>query len=193
MYGLGLALARAVVELSRRHDLGRGSARRAGARSCSSWAGSARCAKRVPSDACTRAAERVVRRVSASCWACCCWARRPCTRRRTCKVDDLCKAVLEDSNYKVRVQAALVLGKLGDHDGGAVPDQGARRSEQDRARHRGRRRWGSSATRQRASRCATCMKRESDPFVRGQAEKAVAALAGGRASAARAARRRRST
>ena len=30
------------------------------------------------------------------------------------KVDDLCRAVIEDSNYKVRVQAALVLGKLGD-------------------------------------------------------------------------------
>jgi HEAT repeat protein len=30
------------------------------------------------------------------------------------KVDDLCRAVVDDSNYKVRVQAALVLGKLGD-------------------------------------------------------------------------------
>ena len=30
------------------------------------------------------------------------------------KVEDLCRAVIEDSNYKVRVQAALVLGKLGD-------------------------------------------------------------------------------
>ena len=30
------------------------------------------------------------------------------------KVEDLCRAVVEDPNYKVRVQAALVLGKLGD-------------------------------------------------------------------------------
>ena len=30
------------------------------------------------------------------------------------KVDDLVRAVTEDANYKVRVQAALVLGKLGD-------------------------------------------------------------------------------
>src|SRR5262249_4900513 len=30
------------------------------------------------------------------------------------RVDDLCRGVIEDSNYKVRVQAALVLGKLGD-------------------------------------------------------------------------------
>ena len=35
------------------------------------------------------------------------------------KVEDLCKAVVEDPNYKVRVQAALVLGKLGDSS--AVP------------------------------------------------------------------------
>jgi hypothetical protein len=69
------------------------------------------------------------------------------------KVDDLCRAVLDDSNYKVRVQAALVrgiaaqaLGQLGD---GQASDP-----------------------------LRDLLKRESDAFVRGQAEKAVAALAG---------------
>ena len=35
------------------------------------------------------------------------------------KVEELEKALIEDANYKVRVQAALVLGRLGDHS--AVP------------------------------------------------------------------------
>ena len=35
------------------------------------------------------------------------------------RVQDLCKAVVEDPNYKIRVQAALVLGKV--RDPAAVP------------------------------------------------------------------------
>jgi hypothetical protein len=35
------------------------------------------------------------------------------------RVADLCKAVVEDPNYKIRVQAALVLGKV--RDASAVP------------------------------------------------------------------------
>src|SRR4051794_34450997 len=35
------------------------------------------------------------------------------------KIDDLTRALMQDSSYKVRVQAALVLGKLGDRR--AVP------------------------------------------------------------------------
>ena len=93
------------------------------------------------------------------------------------KVDDLCKAVLEDSNYKVRVQAALVLGKLGDHK--AVPFLIKALADQNMTvRGIAAAALGQLGDGQASEPLRDLMKRESDPFVRGQAEKAVAALAG---------------
>src|SRR4029079_5601464 len=94
------------------------------------------------------------------------------------KVDELCRAVLEDGNYKVRVQAALVLGKLGDPR--AVQPLIKALGDQNKT-VRG---IAASALGQLGDAAATDPQRdllrgESDPFVRGQAEKAIAALAGG--------------
>jgi hypothetical protein len=93
------------------------------------------------------------------------------------KVDDLCKAVLEDSNYKVRVQAALVLGKLGDHK--AVPFLIKALADQNKTvRGIAAQALGQLGDGAASDPLRDLAKRESDPFVRGQAEKAVAALAG---------------
>jgi len=94
------------------------------------------------------------------------------------KVDDLVRAVTEDTNYKVRVQAALVLGKLGDPR--AVQPLIKALADQNKT-VRG---IAASALGQLGDSAAVdplrgLLRRETDPFVRGQAEKAVAALAGG--------------
>ncbi len=106
-------------------------------------------------------------------------ARAPAARAAPApkvKVEELCKALLEDSNYKVRVQAAIVLGRLGDSEHGRVAGQGARRHQQDGARHR---RPGAGPDRRRGGgrpAARRCSRRELDPFVKGQAEKALASL-----------------
>jgi len=94
------------------------------------------------------------------------------------KVDDLVRAVTEDANYKVRVQAALVLGKLGDPR--AVQPLIKALADQNKT-VRG---IAASALGQLGDAAAVdplrgLLRRETDPFVRGQAEKAMAALAGG--------------
>jgi hypothetical protein len=94
------------------------------------------------------------------------------------KVDDLCRAVVEDSNYKVRVQAALVLGKLGDTR--AVQPLIKALGDQNKT-VRG---IAASALGQLGDAAALeplrgLLRRESDAFVRGQIEKAVAALGAG--------------
>ena len=94
------------------------------------------------------------------------------------KVEDLCRAVVEDSNYKVRVQAALVLGKLG--DARAVQPLIKALADQNRT-VRG---IAASALGQLGDAAAVdplrdLLRHESEPFVRGQAEKAMAALSGG--------------
>jgi hypothetical protein len=91
------------------------------------------------------------------------------------KVDDLIRAVTEDSNYKVRVQAALVLGKLGDNR--AVPPLIKALGDANKT-VRG---IAASALGQLGDSSATdplrsLLKRETDPFVKGQAEKALASL-----------------
>jgi len=92
-------------------------------------------------------------------------------------VDDLCKAVIEDSNYKVRVQAALVLGKLGDHK--AVPFLIKALADQNKTvRGIAAQALGQLGDGHASDPLRDLMKRETDPFVRSQAEKAVAALAG---------------
>jgi hypothetical protein len=92
------------------------------------------------------------------------------------KVDDLIRAVTEDSNYKVRVQAALVLGKLGDTR--AVQPLIKALGDQNKT-VRG---IAASALGQLGDSSAVdplrgLLKREGDPFVKGQAEKALASLA----------------
>jgi hypothetical protein len=94
------------------------------------------------------------------------------------KVEDLCKAVVEDPNYKVRVQAALVLGKLG--DASAVPSLIKALSDQN-STVRG---IAASALGQLGDASAgdplrELVKRESEGFVRTQATKALAVLSGG--------------
>jgi hypothetical protein len=93
------------------------------------------------------------------------------------RLDELGKAVLEDGNYKVRVQAALVLGKLGDPR--AVPWLVKALADTNKT-VRG---IAAQALGQLGDASATeplreLLKRESDPFARSQAEKAIAALAG---------------
>jgi hypothetical protein len=93
------------------------------------------------------------------------------------RIDELCKAVVDDSNsYKMRVQAALVLGKLGDSR--AVQPLIKALGDQNKS-VRG---IAASALGQLGDSSAVdplrdLLRHESDPFVRGQAEKAVAALA----------------
>ena len=94
------------------------------------------------------------------------------------RVDELCRAVTDDSNYKVRVQAALVLGKLG--DARAVPPLIKALGDQNKS-VRG---IAASALGQLGDATAVdplrdLLRHESDPFVRGQAEKAMAGLSGG--------------
>jgi hypothetical protein len=94
------------------------------------------------------------------------------------KVEDLCRAVVDDANYKVRVQAALVLGKLG--DARAVQPLIKALADQNRT-VRG---IAASALGQLGDSAAVdplrdLLRHESEPFVRGQAEKAMAALSGG--------------
>ena len=91
------------------------------------------------------------------------------------KVDDLIRAVTEDANYKVRVQAALVLGKLGDTR--AVPPLIKALGDANKT-VRG---IAASALGQLGDASAVdplrgLLKREGDPFVKGQAEKALASL-----------------
>jgi hypothetical protein len=93
------------------------------------------------------------------------------------RLDELGKAVIEDSNYKVRVQAALVLGKLGDPR--AVPWLVKALADTNKT-VRG---IAAQALGQLGDPSATeplreLLRRESDPFVRTQADKAIAVLAG---------------
>jgi hypothetical protein len=98
------------------------------------------------------------------------WAAAP-----KAKVDELCKALLEDSNYKVRVQAAIVLGKLGDVS--AVDslikalDDANKTVRGIAAQALGQIGDGAAADPLRA-----LLQHDVDPFVKGQAEKALAML-----------------
>lgn len=103
------------------------------------------------------------------------------------RVDDLCRAVTDDSNYKVRVQAALVLGKLG--DARAVQPLIKALGDQNKT-VRG---IAASALGQLGDGAALdplrdLLRHESDSFVRSQAEKAMAALSGGGAGGGKRAR-----
>jgi HEAT repeats len=95
------------------------------------------------------------------------------------RVEDLCRAVVdEDSNYKVRVQAALVLGKLGDTRA-VQPLIRALGDPNKTVRGIAAGALGQLGDSAAVDPLRSLMRRESDPFARGQAEKALAALSGG--------------
>jgi hypothetical protein len=94
------------------------------------------------------------------------------------KVDELCKAVVEDDNYKVRVQAALVLGRL--HDPRAVAALIKALNDPNKTvRGIAAQALGQLADASASDPLRQLLKREADPFVRSQAEKALAGLAAG--------------
>jgi hypothetical protein len=99
------------------------------------------------------------------------------------KVDELAR-LLEDSNYKVRLQAALLLGKLGDKS--AVTPLTRALEDKDRLV---RAMAAQSLARLGAPDAAPALKallqHERDAFVRGQVEKALAALGPTRGSGAK--------
>jgi hypothetical protein len=91
------------------------------------------------------------------------------------QVEELCRALVEDSNYKVRVQAALVLGKL--RDTTAVgPLTKALTDANKTVRAIAAQALGQIADPSAAAPLRALLKRETDPFVKTQAEKALASF-----------------
>jgi hypothetical protein len=91
------------------------------------------------------------------------------------KVEDLCKALLEDSNYKVRVQAAIVLGKL--RDPSAVESLiKALEDPNKTVRGIAAQALGQIGDAAAAEPLRALSRRDDDPFVKGQADKALATL-----------------
>ncbi len=98
------------------------------------------------------------------------WAAAP-----KAKVEELCKALLEDSNYKVRVQAAIVLGKLGDV---SAVDSLVKALDDTNKTVRGiaAQALGQIGDAAAADPLRALLARDADPFVKGQAGKALAML-----------------
>lgn len=93
------------------------------------------------------------------------------------KPEELCKALVEDANYKVRVQAALVLGRLGDKS--AVPSLIKALSDTNKTvRAISAQALGQLGAPVAADALRDLLKREGDPFVRAQTEKALALVSG---------------
>lgn len=90
-------------------------------------------------------------------------------------VDELSRVLLEDSSYKVRVQAALVLGKLGDRN--AVPAlTRALKDGNNTVRAVAAQALGRLGAPEAAEAVRSTLKTERDAFVRTQLEKALASL-----------------
>jgi hypothetical protein len=93
------------------------------------------------------------------------------------RVEEICRTLTDDSNYKVRVQAALVLGKLG--DAGAVSCLSRGLADQNRTvRAMSAQALGQIGDAGAADSLRALAKRDPDPFVRTQTEKALALLSG---------------
>jgi len=93
------------------------------------------------------------------------------------KTGQICRSLGEDTNYKVRVQAALVLGKLG--DAAAVPCLlAALRDPNKTVRAMAAQALGQVGDASALDSLRGLFQRDADPFVRTQAEKAVAMLSG---------------
>jgi hypothetical protein len=92
-------------------------------------------------------------------------------------VQEVCRTLTEDANYKVRVQAALVLGKMGDV--AATPCLLKAFGDQNRTvRAMSAQALGQIGDTGAAEALRGLIKKDPDPFVRTQAEKAVALLSG---------------
>ncbi len=95
---------------------------------------------------------------------------------RADKIDDLTRALMQDPSYKVRVQAALVLGKLNDKR--AVPAlMQALRDENESVRGVAATSLGRLGDRQAANALQVAATNDSSEFVRGQARKALELVA----------------
>ena len=94
------------------------------------------------------------------------------------KIEELGKAVVEDGNYKVRVQAALVLGKLADPRA-VRPLVKALGDVNKTVRAMAAQALGQIGDASAAEPLRAMLPNESDPFVRAQIDKALASLSGG--------------
>jgi hypothetical protein len=93
------------------------------------------------------------------------------------KTVEICRSLGGDTNYKVRVQAALVLGKLG--DASAVPClSAALRDSNKTVRAMAAQALGQVGDASALDALKLLFQRDGDPFVRSQAEKAMAMLSG---------------
>jgi hypothetical protein len=91
------------------------------------------------------------------------------------KVEELCAALEGDSNYKVRVQAAIVLGRLGNDNGVGCLIK-ALTDPNKTVRGIAAQALGQIGEARAADPLHALLQTEADPFVKGQAEKALAAL-----------------
>jgi hypothetical protein len=91
------------------------------------------------------------------------------------RIDDLVKAVTEDSNYKIRVQAALVLGKLADPRATQALIK-ALGDANKTVRGIAAQALGQVGDAAAVDPLRDLLRREADPFVRTMAEKALAGL-----------------
>jgi hypothetical protein len=93
------------------------------------------------------------------------------------RVPEICRTLTDDANYKVRVQAALVLGKLGDAK--AVPCLLRALGDQNKTvRAMSAQALGQIGDGSAVDALKTLLKQDPDGFVRAQTEKAIAALSG---------------
>jgi hypothetical protein len=101
------------------------------------------------------------------------------------RVGEICRTLTDDSNYKVRVQAALVLGKLSDPASLACLTRAL--SDQNKTvRAMSAQALGQIGDVSALEGLRSLAKRDPDPFVRAQTEKAIALLSGPAAGGKRA-------
>jgi hypothetical protein len=101
----------------------------------------------------------------------------PAAAAPSAKVEEICRTLTDDSNYKVRVQAALVLGKLG--DAAAVACLTRALGDQNKTvRAMSAQALGQLGDGAAVDSLRALSKRDPDPFVRSQTEKAMALLSG---------------
>lgn len=91
------------------------------------------------------------------------------------KTDELCRALSRDSSFKVRTQAALLLGKLGDP--AALPAlTAALRDESKTVRAMAAQSLGKIGGEKERTALNDALTKEEDSFVRAQIEKAISSL-----------------
>lgn len=92
------------------------------------------------------------------------------------KIEDLSRVLLEDPSYKLRVQAALLLGKLGDSRGASALEK-ALFDTHKTVRAMAAQSLGKLGAMGAAPALQVIAQRERDPFVKSHLQKALAALA----------------